>query len=207
MTTAPSPAGPREHGLVDRERLDPVIRRGERELGAVGRLDQREERRVALDGGTDVGTPPQEDPGAPVRRPGVEQLPGARRRRVRLVALHREATQRAGPEGVAEPWPDVAPARVRVGRGHAEGHQRRRQPIGRLGRGQRLRHGAHGVTERVVVLDVVIGDDHEHRLVLGSLDGDGRQRDRGGGVAMDRLGQHEGIREPGFGPSARAGGR
>ena len=159
------------------------------------RLDQGEERRVALDGGMDVRAPPQVDPGAPVGRSGVEQLAGARRRRIRLKTIDGKAAQRAGSKRVAVSGPDVAPPGVGVGRGHTERDQGRREPAGGLGRGERVRHGAHGLAERIVVPDLVIGDDHEHRLVRGSLHGHGRQRDRGGSVAMDRLGEHEGIRK------------
>ena len=105
------------------------------------------------------------------------------------LALDWEGAVVTGSERLAEPWSDVASIGIGVGRVHTEREQRR----GDVARGARERpfHGGDRLAERLLLLDVVVGHDDEHRLIAGPVDRDGRERDGGCRVAVHRLGQHQ----------------
>ena len=113
-------------------------------------------------------------------------------------ARFREADDRidaqlADPHAVVVAGLDVAELPVRVGRPDPECDQR---AIDTRGTGDHLdsRRG-HRLAERVVLLDLVIGADDEHLLLVRATDGDGCKGQRRSGVAAHRLGQDACLRQ------------
>ena len=196
MTTAPSPPAPGQHGLVDRERLEPIVGRRERELGAVGRLDQREQRRVALDGRADGLAAPQEDAGAPVGRARCRTAPGRASRSGAPRSL-RPGRSAARPPGrhrrtaagrSCDPGPAPSGVTAKASRGDssviAGGRGQGARPSCRRPRG---RPSSSSMSWSAMTTSI--------DLVIRSVDRDRRERDRGGRVAVHRFGQDEGLRD------------